>query len=295
MSRLAPLLGNFQVLPGLVLFAGCGAEAPAARKPEISQVMVPVDSTDEISEPDALRFHCDDPALGERIRVEFQVQSAAPDGGSLLETRAVYLVEPRRGMDSRLASAKVVLESLSTNGPDLAQSAWTIALDSGWIQLRRPFEIARHESTWCFSSDCEDTSRHAVAKAIGDTAELVMLPELAEQLAQSRDANTLTLPVVVVERMGLGETEREPGSQTARRRGRQFPALFVVEQGDPVGPDTDSTSAPSLSAELLVSQSCRLRALKVELASNRSLTEQARTQQGTTTAHRFSWRFDPVP
>lgn len=293
MSRLARLLECFHVFPGLLLFAGCGAEAPIAREPEISQVLVPVDSADESSEPDAQLFHCDEPAADERIRVEFQVQSAAPDGSSLLETRAVYLVEPRPGADNRLASAKVLLESFSTSGPE-GQSAWSIALDSGWIQLRRPFEIARHESTWCFSSDCEDTSRHVVAKAIGDTAELVMLPELAEQLGQSRDITTLTLPEVVVERMGLGETDREPLSPTARRRGRQFPALFVVEQGDPVGPDTDSTSAPGLTAELLVSQSCRLRALKVELASNRASVQQA-PQQGAAAAHRFSWRFDPTP
>ena len=293
MGRLARLLGSFQIFPGLVLFAGCGAEAPAARKPEISQVMVPTDGADESSEPDEILFHCDEPAAGERIRVEFQVQSAAADGSSLLETRAVYLVEPRPGADRRLAGAEVVLESLSTNGSAEAQSAWTIALDSGWIQLRRPFEIARHESTWCFSSDCEDTSRNAVAKAIGDTAELVMLPELAEQLGQSRDITMLTLPEVVVERMGLGETEPEPVSPTARRRGRQFPALFVVEQGDPVAPDTDSTSAPSLTAELLVSQSCRLRAIKVELAPNRASIQAA--PQGATAAHRFSWRFDPAP
>jgi hypothetical protein len=280
------------VLLGFGTWVGCGAEAPASRKPEISQVMVPVDRADDSSDPDETRFHCDEPAAGERIRVEFQVQSASPDGSSLVETRAVYLVEPRPGADHRLAGAEVVLESLSTEGhdqPDQAQSAWTIALEAGWIELRRPFEIARHESTWCFSSDCEDTSRHAVAKAIGDTAELVLLPELAEQLGQSRDANALTLPDVVVERMGLGETESEPLSPTARRRGRQFPALFVVERGDLVAPDTDSTSTPSLSAELLVSQSCRLRALKVELASNRP------PAPGTTATHRFSWRFDPAP
>ena len=204
MGRSSRRFGSHLVL---ALPLGCGAEAPAARTPEISQVMVPVDPADDSSEPDEPRFHCDEPAAGERIRVEFQVQSAAPDGSSLVETRAVYLVEPRPGADRRLAAAQVVLESLSTNGPDQAQSAWTIALDAGWIELRRPFEIARHESTWCFSSACEDTSRHAVAKAIGDTAELVMLPELAEQLGQSRDPSTLTLPEVVVERMGLGETD----------------------------------------------------------------------------------------
>src|SRR5688500_17054577 len=163
MSRFSRLVGSLQVFPGLVLCAACGAEAPALRKPEISQVMVPVDPTDDSSESDAARFHCDEPAAGERVRVEFQVQSAAPDGSSMVETRAVYLVEPRPGANRRLAGAQVVLESLSTNGPnapDQAQSAWTIALDAGWIQLRRPFEIARHESTWCFASDCEDTSRH---------------------------------------------------------------------------------------------------------------------------------------
>ena len=143
MSRLARLLGSFQIFPGLVLFAGCGAEAPAARKPEISQVMVPTDGADESSEPDEILFHCDEPAAGERIRVEFQVQSAAADGSSLLETRAVYLVEPRPGADRRLAGAEVVLESLSTNGSAEAQSAWTIALDSS-SPTGEPADVAAH-------------------------------------------------------------------------------------------------------------------------------------------------------
>lgn len=269
---------------------GCAAHLPAKRKPEVAEVSVPVEPPTLAAERRADGFRCDEHALGETTRVEFRVQSAARDGSTSTETRAVYTITPRTEDDRRVARAGIVLESLSTDAPDRAQSAWTVGLDAGWISLRRPFEILREGATWCLASACEDTTQQEFAAAIGDTAELVALPELTEQLTRADDTTAITLPPVLMKRMGLGAIDPERLSPTAHRRGRDFPARFVVERSNPGESGDGEPSAggePFARAELLISKSCRLQALKVELART------GMTTPGNT--HRFSWSFDPLP
>lgn len=271
---------------------GCGAPAPEPRAPKVAQVVVPAEAATTGDErPRAAGFRCDEHAVGETTRIEFRVQSSARDGSTSTQTRAVYTITTEAEHDRRVSRAEVVLESLSTDATERAQSAWTVALDAGWIILRQPFEILRDGSTWCLTSTCDDAARQEFAAAIGDTAELVVLPELSEQLALTADTSAITLPPVLVKRMGLGTIDPARLSGTAQRRGRDFPARFVVEGGsgdDPEGTaEMGSGGEPITRAELLVGRNCRLQALKVELART------GVTSSGNT--HRFSWSFDPLP
>jgi hypothetical protein len=246
---------------------------------------VPPDATGA-AERRAASFRCDAPTLGKTTRVEFRVQSAERDGSTSAQTRAVYTITPRSDHDRRVARADIVLESLSTDAPDRAQSAWTVGIDAGWISLRRPFEILRDGASWCLAHACEDATQREFAAAVGDTAELIALPELSEQLTRADAATALTLPPLLLKRMGLGTIDPERLSPTARRRGLDFPARFVVEPGTPDEADVSANGELSARAELLIGRDCRLLALKVELARNGA------TAQSST--HRFSWSFDPV-
>lgn len=278
----------FALLWGAPTAGGCAAaRAPATRKPEVAQVTVPLEASSTAAARPSASFRCDEPALGETTRVEFRVQSAERDGSTSAQTRAVYTITPRTESGQRLAGAEIVLESLSTDTPDRAQSAWTVGIDAGWISLRRPFAILRDGGDWCLADACDDATQREFAAAIGDTAELIALPELAEQLTRAEDASALTLPTVLLKRMGLGTIDPDRLSATAERRGLDFPARFVVERGAPAAADMTSSSEPSTRAELLISRNCRLVALKVELART------GVTAQGS--MHRFSWSFDPVP
>jgi len=276
---------------------GCSSTAPVAQTPAVAQIVVPVHSPPEGAERGAARFRCDPAPVGETTRIEFRVQSAASDGSLSIQTRAVYTVTPQAEADDRVARAEIVLESISTEAEASAQSAWTVGLDAGWITLRRPFQISREGSRWCLVNACEDMTQQEFAGAIGDTAELVALPELAEQLTRADDTTALTLPPVLMKRLGLGTIDPSQLSPTARRRGLEFPALFVVERRsadppDPAESDEDESpvgSEPLTRAELLVSQSCRLQALRVELARTVAMGD------GVGATHRFSWSFDPLP
>lgn len=267
---------------------GCAAApTPATHEPKVAQITVPPETVSTVAERRAASFRCDAPALGETTRVEFRVQSAERHASTSAQTRAVYTITPRTERDQRLAHADIVLESLSTDAPDRAQSAWTVGIDAGWISLRRPFEILRDGAGWCLAHACDDATLREFAAAIGDTAELIAIPELTEQLTRATDATALTLPTVLLKRMGLGSMDPERLSPRAERRGLDFPARFVVERGTPEEADVTSSRELSTRAELLISRDCRLVALKVELARTSD------TAQGS--AHRFSWSFDPVP
>jgi len=279
---------------GTLLGTACSSGALPPPTPVVAQVVVPVQSGGEAHEQSALEFRCDEHARSETTRVEFRVQSANHDGSISTETRAVYTITAHTEREHRVDRAEIVLESLTTDAHERAQSAWTLGLDAGWISLRRPFEITREGSTWCFVSACDDATRHEFAGAIGDTAELVALPELIEQLTRVTDTTTLRLPPVLVKRMGVGSIDPALLPSVAHRRGVDFPALFVVERGaasDDEATDEDRVAGtePLARAELLVSRGCRLQALKVELASMRM------TPEGSGGTHRFSWSFDPLP
>lgn len=272
----------------------CSSPAPPPREPQVTQIEVPVHSVAASAGRTLAKFHCDQPAIGETTRVEFRVQSAARDGSNSIQTRAVYTITTQTERDHRIARAAVVLESITTDAPDRAQSAWTVGLDAGWISLRRSFEIAREGPSWCFVSACDDAARQEFAGAIGDTAELVALPELAEQLTRMEDTESITLPPVLMKRMGVGVVDAAELSPTAYRHGSDFPALFVVEranlpESEAEDEDAAESTEPLARAELLVSRSCRLESLKVELARTDLTTE---TAGGT---HRFTWSFDPLP
>lgn len=294
MTQAAPSIA-LAILGAAFASAGCGSHAPQPRKPEVLQVVVPVEAAATTTADDERRaagFRCDAQSVGETTRVEFRVQSAARDGSASVQTRAVYTISTEAEHDRRVTRAEVVLESLNTDTPDRAQSAWSVALDAGWISLRRPFEILREGANWCLADACDDEPRQEFAEALGDTAELVVLPGLTEQLGLASDTSAITLPPVLMKRMGLGGIDASQLSSTARRRGRDFPALFVVESSPSSGSDlseaeTTGSGEPFARAELLVSRSCRLQALKVELA-----------RTDVTSAgglHRFSWSFDPLP
>lgn len=290
-SAVPPLRFLLGLCWGLAGVPGCGPNAPATREPAVAQVLVPLHSPPESVEPSTPRFHCDEAVIGETTRIEFRVQSAASDGSASAQTRAVYTITPRMEHERRVARAEVMLESLTTDAPDRAQSAWTVGLDAGWIRLRQPFEITRDGSTWCFVRACDDAARREFAGAIGDTAELVALPELREQLARADDTATLLLPAVLMKRIGLGAIHPDVLAPKARRRGFDFPAHFVVEHASsPESEDSAGTAnaGPLTRAELLVSRRCRLEALRVELAG-------AGITRGGGETHRFSWSFDPLP
>lgn len=275
---------------------GCSSTAPVAREPAVAQIVVPVHSAAESAERGAAKFHCDPAPVRGTTRIEFRVQSAASDGSLSVQTRAVYTVTLEAETDDRVARAEIVLESISTDAEDRAQSAWTVGLDAGWISLRRPFQISREGATWCLVSACEDITQQEFAGAIGDTAELVALPELTEQLTRADDSSALTLPPALMKRLGLGTVDPAQLSPTARRRGLEFPALFVVERRGAAAADAGEAdeeespvgNGPLARAELLVSQSCRLQALRVELARTAA-------GDGVGATHRFSWSFDPLP
>jgi len=272
----------------------CSSPAPPPRLPQVTQVVVPVHTAPTSAERSVTEFHCDEPAIGETTRVEFRVQSAARDGTNSVQTRAVYTITTQTEHDHRVARAAIVLESISTDAPDRAQSAWTVGLDAGWISLRRPFEISREGANWCFVSACDDAARQEFASAIGDTAELVALPELTEQLTRTDGTGSITLPPVLMKRVGVGVIDPAELSPTAYRRGHDFPALFVVERSNGAGSEaadaaTTDATRPLARAELLVNRSCRLEALKVELARTDL------TSEGAGGTHRFSWSFDPLP
>lgn len=297
MTQSAPSLALALVGAALAC-GGCGAPTPAPRAPAVAQVVVPAraissDDAARVDELSAAGFRCAEHATRETARVEFRVQSAARDGSMSAQTRAVYTITAEAGQDKRVARAEVVLESLSTDATDQAQSAWSVALDAGWISLRRPFEIVRKGSTWCLANACDDASLQEFAAAVGDTAELVVLPALTEQLTSAATGpSAITLPPVLVKRMGLGVVPPGQFARTAYRHGRTFPALFVVDYEHVTGPERDSVERatgnhPITHAELLVSRRCRLQALRVELArSGVSSAERA---------HRFSWSFEPLP
>ena len=273
---------------------GCSSSAPPPRPPQVTQVVVPVHAATASDERSVAKFHCDEPAIGETTRIEFRVQSAARDGSNSVQTRAVYTITTLTEREQRVARAAIVLESISSDAPDRAQSAWTVGLDAGWISLRRPFEISREGTDWCFVSACDDAARQEFAGAIGDTAELVALPELTEQLTRMDDTESIALPPVLMKRMGVGVIDPAELSPTAQRHGHDFPALFVVERANHAGSEgTDEAmtgqTEPLARAELLVSRSCRLEALKVELARTDL------TSEGAGGTHRFSWSFDPLP
>lgn len=290
------IMPQLAVIAAVVGAAACSSHAPSPRRPDVPLVVVPVQPPGTGEPREVASFRCDEQAVGKTTRVEFRVQSAARDGSPAAQTRAVYTITAQAEQAHHIARAEIVLESLSTDGPGQAQSAWTLGLDAGWIHLRRPFEIRREGSAWCLASACEDATRHEFARAIGDTAELVALPELTEQLTRSADSARITLPFVLVKRMGLGAIAPDDMSRQARRLGRDFPARFVVERGSPDAgsPEHAEPSAregtgtqPSARAELLVSRSCRLQALKVELFRNGVAAGAG--------IHRFSWSFDPLP
>ncbi len=290
MTQQAPPLAL--ALFGAVLgCTGCGSAAPPP-PPVVFQVVVPAHATTASDpEPRAAGFRCDAYAVGESTRVEFRVQSTPRDGSASTQTRAVYIITTEAEHDRRVARAEVVLEALSTDAPDRAQSAWTVALDAGWISLRRPFEIHREGSTWCLANACDDSTQHEFAGAVGDTAELLALPELTEQLARAADSSVITLPPLLMKRVAIGATDSAQLSAKAQRRGSDFPALFVVQSGDPSdsdpsGAETGTSRAPFTRAEVLVDRRCRLHALKVELART------GVTSEGGT--HRFSWSFEPL-
>lgn len=282
------------LVAALGVMLGCSSPAPPPRLPQVTQVVVPLHAAPAIDERSVAKFHCDEPAIGETTRVEFRVQSAARDGSNSVQTRAVYTITTQTEHEKHVVRAAIVLESISTDAPDRAQSAWTVGLDAGWISLRQPFEISREGADWCFVSACDDTARQEFAGAIGDTAELVALPELTEQLTRLDDTESITLPPVLMKRMGVGVIDPAELSPTALRQGHDFPALFVVGRANPAGSGaTDEATAdetgPLARAELLVSRSCRIEAVKVELARTDL------TSEGAGGTHRFSWSFDPLP
>ena len=293
-SKMPEAALRLSIVAALGATLSCSAPAPPPRGPQVTQIEVPVHAVVASDERTVANFHCDEPAIGETTRVEFRVQSAARDGSNAIQTRAVYTITTQTERDHRIARAAIVLESLTTDAPDRAQSAWTLGLDAGWISLRRPFEIARDGASWCFVNACDDAARQEFAGAIGDTAELVALPELTEQLTRTDDTGAITLPPVLMKRMGVGVIDASELSPKAYRHGSDFPARYVVERARPAGSEasdeaTADATEPLARAELLVSRSCRLESLRVELAR----TDLTPETGGNT--HRFSWSFDPLP
>lgn len=273
------------IFAGATLAFGCGpAHSPEPEPLSVSQVTIP---EDQGRVPDAPRpgFDCKLDRPAPNTRISFELVQLAPDGGNLGETRAVYQIDPEFAGGPKIAKARVVLLSFATTNNDRTASAWSIALDADWIRMREPFEIERTGTTWCFAEGCEDAQRREVATAIGETADLLVLPELARELGQPTGQSSIEVPQQLLRRVGLGQREQSQLASSARRRGTGFPARYVLDGQN----SAETTDGSPLTAELEVTQSCRLASLRILLAGTR-----AEYENDARVRYRFTWRFDPV-
>ncbi len=288
--RLRPILGALAV-------GACSAPHPA-QAPPVTLVRVPPSPAEAVGMGEPREFACHDAAPHRGTRVTFRIVRRAPnDAQTAAETRAVYDIEP---LDARAASIRVVLESLVE--VEATQSAWGIALAKHWLEPRTPFVLTRAAGGWCFghSGTCEPdpdepadpaaqhTRRASVAAAIGETAELLRVPEFGHQLDGQRSSGDLrlSLPDRVVRRLALGDDGMSSLAHTARQIKAGFPAIFEVESSDPSHAMGEQRR---VLGELRLDQQCRLRSLQAELVGSP-------TAPGSVPAEvRFVWRFEPAP
>ncbi len=268
----------------------CSSAPQASALPPVVQVPLPSEPDDSTAPAPTSKFACEPETANLSRRVWFRVKSAASDGQSATkETRASYAIHLSPGGHDAPASARVVLESLTTGGGE-AQSAWNTALDRQWVRLGVPFTVTRQGETWCFAGNdpCSDPDQAEISAAVGETIELLDLAQLEPQLdgKPSDGQLELTLPEAILKRLGLGVVQSLDSFGRARQVKPGFPARFET-RSEAIRTEGN---ARSVRASIEIDQHCRLRSLKAELLSLR-----AEESGGSKVIHYFTWRFEPLP
>jgi hypothetical protein len=232
--------------------------------------------------------------MGDSAVVELVVHWSATtsDQTQEVKSRAAYTMQILDLEEGELARAKVTLERLEPErmGDRQRQMAWHTAVEQGWVEPQRAFELVKHAATgrrWCFSEAgrCKsvDAAVNEFANALGESLSLVVRPELTAQLeGKANDGNLrLELSEALRKRASLGVVDGE--AQSASPQGSRFPAVFRFPLRDPSDANAGA-SKRDLSAKLKIDRACRVR----------SLTTVLRTDQNDYEGfHELTWRITP--
>jgi len=298
--------------------AGAGCSANPAVRTEAAEPRVEIPTASAAETPE--QFDCQAPEAGTRVLVTFtshaeltivDAAGAARSLTSLGSAEAAYEVSPLALVSGAPTRARILLRSHAIGaeqGPSLgAPGAWNTAVQKGWVQEGRPFEIELRGQKWCRADDAacsaEDEPQQKFVESVGTTVQMVGLaPEVVGALdGQRSDGNlSFTLPTAIAVRaLPAG------ASPVAEQVQGGLPAVFMAQaegqkETAAILKDRDGTESERMInvdwtsvTEVTVEQDCRPSRVTVDLQNSTPLLKDELPGRARTVAQ-HAWKIEPL-
>ena len=236
---------------------------------------------------------------------------AARSLASLGSAEAAYEVSLLALVFGAPTRARILLHSHGSGParglPMSSPGAWDTAVQNGWVQEGRPFEIELRGQKWCRADDAacgaQDEAQQKFVESVGTTAQMAGLAsEVVGALnGQRSDANlSFTLPTAIAVRAlpagALSVAEQVQGG---------LPAVFMAQaegqkETAAKSKDRDGTESQRMLTvdwtsvtEVTVEQDCRFRRVTVDLQNSTPLLKDELPGRARTVA-RHEWKLEPL-